>query len=267
MAHFRPKLQNGLRAAAILMIAALSFMAQTPAPTAVEADGAAKLLTFVGQISVIHAGSDYAWALDVGKTVNRQETIVTGSDGWGVFEVADGSKFEVFPNSRVVFRADMGDWRHLLEVWLGKVRVQIEHFGGLPNNNKVRTPSAVISVRGTIFDVEVLRESEDTVVSDEEGSVAVEHALKPGPAKILNRGETITVHKNEALGKALLDKSGLFQHGIRSLSDALYQVAVNARGGSAGHVGTAGTTSTAGDKNNGTTTAPPPPATPPPPPH
>jgi ferric-dicitrate binding protein FerR (iron transport regulator) len=268
MAHFRPKPRNEIRATAILLMAALSFMAQTPSTqqTAVETNGAAKLLTFVGQISVIR--SNYAWALDVGKTVNRQETIVTGSDGWGVFEVADGSKFEVFPNSKVVFRPNMGEWRDLLEVWLGKVRVQIEHFGGLPNNNKVHTPSAVISVRGTIFDVEVLPETEDTIVSDEEGSVGVEHALKPGALKVLNRGESIVVHKNEALAKALIDKGGLFQHGIRSLSDALYQVAVNARGSGPGHVGTPASTGSgsAGDKNNGTTTAPPPPA-PIPPPH
>jgi hypothetical protein len=266
MAHFRPKPRNGVRAAAILLIAALSFMAQTPPPqTVVETEGAARLLTFVGQISVIR--SNYSWALDVGKIVNRQETIVTGPDGWGVFEVADGSKFEVFPNSRVVFRANMGEWRELLEVWLGRVRVQIEHFGGLPNNNKVRTPSAVISVRGTVFDVEVEPESEDTIVSDEEGSVAVEHALKPGPVKILNHGETIRVIKNEALAKSLIDKSGIFQRFFHGASDALYQAAVNARGGGAGHVGAPSTTSgTAADKNNGSTTAPPPPP-PPPPPH
>ena len=75
---------------------------------------------------------------------NPEQVIVTGIDGYGIFQVADGSTFEVFPKSRVVFRANRGDWRDLLEVWLGKVRVQIEHAGGLPNHNKVRTPSAVI---------------------------------------------------------------------------------------------------------------------------
>jgi hypothetical protein len=266
MAHFRPNQRNGVRAAAVFLTAALSFMAQTPPPSAVETDGAAKLLTFVGQISVIR--SNYSWALDVGKTVNRQETVVTGPDGWGVFQVADGSKFEVFPNSRVVFRANMGDWRDLLEVWLGKVRVQIEHFGGLPNNNKVRTPSAVISVRGTIFDVEVIADSEDTIVSDEEGSVGVEHALKPGPTTILNHGESVRVFKNAALAKAVIDKAGLFQRAVHAASDAFYQAALNARNsGAVGHVGTAGSASgTAADKNNGTAAAPPPPPGPPPPP-
>ena len=39
---------------------------------------------------------------------------MTGPDGWGMFQVADGSTFEVFPNSRTVFRANQGDWRDLL---------------------------------------------------------------------------------------------------------------------------------------------------------
>ncbi len=104
---------------------------------------------------------------------------MTGTDGYGLFQVSDGSTFEVFPNSKVIFRPNRGDWKDILEVFLGKIRVQIEHVGGLPNNNKVRTPSAVISVRGTIFDVEV----EDagpgtTLVLDEEGQVEVRHLLE-----------------------------------------------------------------------------------------
>lgn len=270
MAHFRPKIQIVVRAAAVLLIAALSFMAQTPPSSPVETEGAARLLAFTGQISVLR--SNYAWALRVGDPVNRKETIVTGSDGWGVFEVADKSRFEVFPNSRVVFRANMGDWRDLLEVWLGRVRVQIEHFGGLPNNNKVRTPSAVISVRGTIFSVDVEELTETTTVSDEEGSVAVEHALRPGPARILNRGESVRVIKNEALAKSLIDKGGMLQRAVHAASDAFYQAALNARNGgtAVARAGTPATTTsgTAGDKNNGSTAPPPPaPVPPPPPPH
>jgi len=150
MAHLRPSSGTVIKVATILFAACAALCAQSPVP---DPDGAAKLLSFTGQISVLRG--NYAWALNSGDAIKPLEVVVTGPDGYGIFEVADGSKFEVFPNSKVVFRANRGDWRDLLEVMLGKIRVQIEHFGGLPNNNKVRTPTAVISVRGTIFVVEV----------------------------------------------------------------------------------------------------------------
>ena len=118
--------------------------------------------------------------MNLGDIVQPQQVIVTGADGYGLFQVSDGSTFEVFPKSKVVFRPNRGDWKEILEVFLGKIRVQIEHAGGLPNNNKVRTPSAVISVRGTIFDVEVEDEDGTTLVLDEEGQVEVRHILKAG---------------------------------------------------------------------------------------
>ncbi|HVW85564.1 MAG TPA: FecR family protein [Bryobacteraceae bacterium] len=246
----------------VALVAMQPVRAQVALP---DADGAAKLLTFTGQISVVRSG--YAWALNTGSTVKPQEVIVTGPDGWGVFQVADGSKFEVFPNSRVVFRANRGDWKDLLEVFLGKVRVQIEHFGGLPNNNKVHTPSAVISVRGTIFVVEVEDQSDTTLVEDEEGVVEVRHLLRPGPVRVLNPGDYVRVFKNEPIGKALFDKGGLLQRAVRAASDAFYQVAINARN-SAGVArgGTGGSTGGPADGNNGKGSNTPPPAPPPPPP-
>jgi hypothetical protein len=231
-----------------------------------DLDGAAKLISFTGQISYFR-GSDL-WALNVGDTVQPQQVIVTGPDGYGVFQVSDGSKFEVFPKSRVVFRQNRGDWKDLLEVWLGKVRVQIEHPGGLPNNNKVRTPSAVISVRGTIFDVQVEDEDATTLVLDEEGQVEVRHLLRlSDPPRILGPGEYVRVYKNEPIAQKVIDKGGILQRAARALSDVLYQEALNAgRGGGAiGRTGGTAAGSPADTKNGNP--APPPPPPPPPPGH
>ena len=41
---------------------------------------------------------------DVNDQVKVQETIVTGKDGHALFQVTDGSTFEVFPNAKVIFR-------------------------------------------------------------------------------------------------------------------------------------------------------------------
>ena len=59
--------------------------------------------------------------------------------------------FEVYPNSNVTFRNNPGNWRDLLDVWVGKIKVHIQKLGGQPNPNTVHTPSAIISVRGTDF--------------------------------------------------------------------------------------------------------------------
>lgn len=251
-----------LTAAALLLCARLP--AQTPPQSSPQSlGGAAKLLSYTGQISVMRDSNP--WALNIGDLVQPQQVVVTGADGWGVFQVSDGSKFEVFPNSKVVFRANRSEWKDMLEVWLGKVRVQVEHFGTVPNHNTVRTPSAVISVRGTVFDVTFDEVTETTLVQDEEGSVSVRHLLRPGPEKILVAGESVLVYKNEALAKAAIDKGAVMQRVVRAASDVFYQVAINAQkaGTTIGKVpGT--TTGSPGDKNNGP--PPPPPGPPPPPP-
>ncbi len=249
-------------AVALLLTAGTVLRAQTGAVVDIP-DGAAKLLSFTGQISVMKDSTP--WALNVGDLVKPQQMIVTGSEGWGMFQVSDGSKFEVFQNAHVVFRANRGDWKDLLEVWIGKVRVQIEHIGNLPNNNRVRTPSAVISVRGTVFDVEVEDGTDITWVLDEEGSVEVRHLLRPGPSRVLMAGEWVRVYKNEQIAKASIDKGAIMQRAARMASDALYQIGMGARNaGTVARTGTPVGGTSAGDKNTGN--APPPPTAAPPPP-
>ncbi|MGB9611637.1 MAG: FecR family protein, partial [Bryobacteraceae bacterium] len=152
-----------------------------------------------GSVSLLR--DSYLWAVNAGDRILPQQIIVTGPDGYAVFRVADGSTFEVFPNSRVTFRANSGNWRDLVDVWLGRIRVQIQKFGGAPNPNRVHTPTAVISVRGTVFDVSVDAEDETTHIVVEEGEVAVEHRLMPrdGDPKILHAGEELVVYRNSPL--------------------------------------------------------------------
>jgi hypothetical protein len=139
------------------------------------------------------------------------------------------------------------------------VRVQIEHFGGLPNNNRVRTPSAVISVRGTVFDVEVEDVTDTTLVVDEEGSVSVRHLLKPSE-KVLIAGEWVRVYRDQALAKQI-DKGGILERAMRAATQVAVDVAKQAP--SATHTTTVPPVTTPGSK--GPTTPPPPPPPPPPP--
>ncbi|HVY92323.1 MAG TPA: FecR domain-containing protein [Bryobacteraceae bacterium] len=237
------------------------------------ADGAAKVVAMSGQVSLLRDGEP--WALHVNDYVQPMQVIVTGDNGSAMFKVSDGSTFEVFPNSKVYFRATRGNWDDLLELILGKIKVQIEHLGGVPNGNKVRTPTAVISVRGTTFDVEYDPDRESTTVTDEDGSVDVARATNRDDHKLLHANESIVVYKNERLGKSGIDKGNLAKRIVQSAMDALTQEAINARtsapaagsvGSGGGPVATPPPTSGSGDKNNSPTPAPPAPPPPPPPP-
>src|SRR5215831_6096898 len=117
---------------------------------------AARVLEMTGRVSILRDNAEVA--LFPGSAVQPKQIVFTGSDGYAKFQLADGSTFEVFQDSKVVFRENPGSWQDLLDVVIGRVKVFIEHRNG-PNHNRVTTQTAVVSVRGTVFDVVV--EDED----------------------------------------------------------------------------------------------------------
>jgi hypothetical protein len=188
-------------------------------------DGAAKVISLTGQVSVLHDSEP--WALNVGDSVQPRQVIVTGPDGFAQFQVSDGSTFEVYPNSNVVFRKNPPNWRDLLDAMAGRVRIHIQKWGGQPNPNRILTPTAVISVRGTTFDVSVNEDDESTVVTVEEGVVDVMHALKPGVKKTVNAGESLHIYRDQPLAQSFIDKGALVQRILHSLAQAAYMIVTN----------------------------------------
>jgi hypothetical protein len=198
-------------------------------PLAAQESGA-KVLLQSGQVSVMNGG--YLQALNTGDKIRMQQVIVTGPDGFARFQVlSDGSTFEVFPNSRVTFRDTPGNWRKLLDVVMGHVKVFIQHAPGVANPNDVTSPTAIVSVRGTVFDVDV-RDEDTTVVSVDEGEVGVRNWTAPGNAAVLHSGDSITVLRNVPLAAARIDKGGILQRVLRAARD-LYVQMPRTPGGSA----------------------------------
>jgi hypothetical protein len=238
---------------AVLLAAAVVCPAQSPffSDTSVYA---AKAETVSGQVSVLRESQP--WALSVGDSVQVAQLIFTGPDGYAAFRVSDGSTFEVFPNSRVQFRKTPGNWRDLVDVLVGRIRVHIQHFGNVPNPNRVLTPTAVISVRGTIFDVEVSEDDETTLVEVEEGLVEVQHALLPSnDAKLLQAGESIRVYKSQPLAQRRVDRGTLAKQIMKSVMDAISTVATRSPGSPGGVPGGGGGVGD-GDKTNPPPTIP-----------
>lgn len=260
---------NGYRwTARTVFVSALAVACAAQTPPSFLTEKAAKVMSLTGQVSVLRDSSP--WALQVGDWVHVRQIILSGSDGYAQFQVNDGSTFEVFPNSRLVFRNNPGNLRDLLDVLIGRVKVHIQKFGGQPNSNRVQTPTAVISVRGTIFDVTVEDDDATTLIYVEEGSVAVRHALIPsGEPKILNAGDYIRVYKNQPLAQKSFDKGSAVQHGLRAAADAIYTILYRMprTGGGGGGVPGGGAPRAPGD--TGVEPPPPPPPDeggPPPPP-
>jgi len=223
---------------------------------AIELEGQVSVLRG-GQVPLFQKGTPGAPADQIG--VRAKEEIVTGPDGHAVFQISDGSTFEVFPNSRVTFQ---GEWtfQDMLQLILGKIRVAIEHRNG-PNHKRISTPTAVISVRGTVFDVAVEDEDGTTYVGVEEGQVLVQHRLQPGNPKVLNQNEWVRIYPNQPLAKAAAPSRGVGAFVWDRLRNALGDLIVNNPGGTipvpggpaGGPQGDNGKT-----KKNPPTTAPPP---------
>jgi hypothetical protein len=239
-------------------------------------EGAARVLSMTGRVDVLRDNT--RWMLNAGSVVQPRQVVVTGPDGMARFEVlSDGSTFDVFPNSQVVFRASPANWKDLLDVTLGRVKVYIQKLNGQPNHNRVTTPTAVISVRGTVFDVAIEDEDATTLVSVEEGEVGVRN-LAAGGEVSLHPGEWIRVYRSQPLAQRNVDRAAVVQGTLRAAAQALYELLyrrqVGGVGGSSGGgvpttVGSGDHTKTGTDGT--TTTAPPapppaPPAAPPPPP-
>jgi hypothetical protein len=174
----------------VSLLAMTAVSARAPDPAVM-----ARAIQLNGRVSVERNGG--LWAIQGSGEIQPGETIVTGPDGYALFQLDDGSRFEVFPESKVIFRANRGNWRDLLDIYLGKVKVEIQKLGGRPNPYRVNSPTALIAVRGTVFEV-LVASDETTTVSVEEGFVSVSHKLHPSEV-LLKPGDVLIVHPAEPL--------------------------------------------------------------------
>lgn len=204
---------------AMVLVCSASLTAQENAATA---------LVLSGQVSVLKDG--YPQALFQGNPVRPSQVVVTGPDSYAKFQIPDGSTFEVFANSRVTFRDGYLSLTDLLDVWIGRVKVFIEHTRG-PNPKSVTTPTAVISVRGTAFDVVVEDDDGTTFVTVDEGLVAVRNLTAPGAEPLLKPGDSIRIFRNQPLLVQQIDHAALMRGILRAAEQAIYRVIYQRAGG------------------------------------
>lgn len=221
---------------------------------ALAQDSSARVIQQTGQVSISDGG--YFKALSVGDTIKIRQLIVTGPDGYAKFEVnSDRSTFEVFGNSKVFFRDVPGAWDNLLNVVIGRIKVFIQHAPGIPNPNRVTSPTAVISVRGTIFDVVVEDLDGTTFVAVDDGVVDVRNTTAAGPAVTLRQHDSVRVYPGQPLVGRQVDRGELWRRIAYIARDGFWQVMTRRPGGN-GPIGPTGGAQGDKGKDTGTTTGP-----------
>ena len=131
------------------------------------------------------------------QAVQAGDEIRTGSGGSVILMVPDGSYMVVSENSRLVIEDFWsGNFKSIMNLMLGQVRFYIQKVGGRPSPYSVRTPTALIAVRGTTFDV-LVDDAQFAEVRCLEGRVTVESIglsdreviLEPGMKTLVRPGE------------------------------------------------------------------------------
>ena len=198
--------RNWLSVFGVLLLCAVSHRAQDFVSL--------KVLASEGQVEVHRDGSGkvrmqvvaFKVAFKVNDDLFAGDTIITGKDGRLVLGLSDGSQAVVAPKTTLVIQDLRQAPRTLFQLLKGKTRVHIEKLGGQPNPYRINTPTAVIAVRGTIFDVVV--EDDQTEVFLHEGAVDVFNQSQLNQPVFLNAGQSTRVRAQQLPNPPVTFKTG-----------------------------------------------------------
>jgi len=142
-----------------LWLAALLLIAMAHAPSAAEAPPIAQVKKVTGQVAVLRSGERLP--AKIGDLLFEKDVVETGQDGGIGITFVDNTVFSTGPNSQLAldeFRFDSNNFRGsmLADMRQGTLAVV---SGDIPRSSpgamKIRTPTAVLAVRGTTFAVQV----------------------------------------------------------------------------------------------------------------
>ena len=132
------------------------------------------------------------------QTVQPGDELRTSSGAQLVLSAPDGSYMVVQENSQLIVDDFWsGSFKSMVNLMLGQVRFYIQRLGGRPNPYSVRTPTALIAVRGTTFDV-LVDDAQLAEVRCLEGRVTVENIALSSREVILEPGHHTLVRPGEA---------------------------------------------------------------------
>ena len=132
------------------------------------------------------------------QVIQPGDELRTGSGAQLILAAPDGSYMVVSENSQLIVDDYWsGSFKSIMNLMLGQVRFYIQRMGGRPNPYSVRTPTALIAVRGTTFDV-IVDDAQLAEVRCLEGRVTVENIAMSSREVILEPGHHTLVRPGEA---------------------------------------------------------------------
>ncbi len=165
-----------------------------------------------GQVTRIR--DEQPWALSRGERVPIQQVITTGADGYARFEVAGGSSFDLFSNSRVVFRQNAASAGDLLDVLSGRVRIHLHPTAGQAQQ-RIFTPVAIITARQPATIALAIDEDDTVRVDVIEGQVRVQHTLLPrNESTLVTAIDAILVRRDEPISRRV-DRGSLYRYTVK----------------------------------------------------
>jgi hypothetical protein len=158
----------------------------------------ARILSSAGPVEIERRAQERQGALikityRVSDELVAGDVIKTYAGGRLVLGLADGSQAIIAEKTTVELTDLSKSPRTIFNMLRGKTRIKIEKVGGRPNPYRVNTPTTVIAVRGTLFDVLVTEK--ETQVFVHEGEVAVSNFARPDVMVILAPGQRTRVQQ------------------------------------------------------------------------
>ncbi len=177
----------------LLILVLAGANGQTPQPTALPT-GSATVSDLKGEVEV-HSPQGDAVAAQRG-TVLAAESKIDTAKGSVLLNLEDGSQVLVKSNSHVVLKAPNQGKGYWFELLLGKISAKVQKRLGNAPSFRMGTPTAVITVRGTRFAVDVDKK-ERTHVEVYEGLVEVSGFLHGAPVMVRPGFSTGVEHNHD----------------------------------------------------------------------
>jgi hypothetical protein len=143
----------------VLWLAAALLIAMAGVPSAAETSPIAQIKKVTGQAAVVRSGERRP--AEVGDVLFVKDVIETGSDGGIGITFIDNTVFSAGPSSQIAldeFQFDSNDFRGamLADMRRGTLAVVSGDIArSTPGAMKIKTPTAILGVRGTTFAVQV----------------------------------------------------------------------------------------------------------------
>jgi ferric-dicitrate binding protein FerR (iron transport regulator) len=181
----------GLITMGVLVLAAAQ---SAPPQQTVLPIGSAEIGEVKGTV-VLHSKEGLLLTVQRGVTLTADSTIETAK-GSVMLDLQDGSQVLVKAHSNVVLKAPNEGKGYSLELLLGKILVKVRKRLGSNPSFRMGTPTAVITVRGTRFSVDVNKRR--TFVEVFEGLVEVAGVVEGAPHVLIKPGFSTQVENDRA---------------------------------------------------------------------